>query len=182
MSATTSPPRSDRGPTIPLGRQRWVTIRPIESSDADGLFAFYAALSPRTRYARFLAICPGIDASVALRFAGVDHRTRDGFVAVLRVGSPSDGSIVGHVCMEPAGHGIEEVAFVVADELQGRGIGTALMQAAVESARRRGIRSLVGTTFATNIPMRRLAFGSGSDVTVRLGAAGVEEFTIDLAA
>lgn len=182
MSTTATPPRSSRGPTIPVGRQRWVTIRPIESSDADGLFAFYVALSPRARYARFLGMSRGIDTGLARRFAGVDHGTRDGFVAVLHAASPDDGAIVGHACMEPDRDGIEEVAFAVADDFQGSGIGTALMAEAVQSARRRGIRCLIGTTFATNVPMLHVAFGASPDVTVHQGAAGSEEFAIDIAA
>jgi GNAT superfamily N-acetyltransferase len=182
MSATATPPRVTRRSTIPVARDAKVTIRPIESSDADGILAFYAALSPRARYARFLGICPAIDPTTARRFAAVDHEQRDGVVAVLSHAGRDDGAIVGHVCMEADGSGAEEVAFAVADELQGRGIGTALMDAAVLSARRRGIRRLVGTTFGTNIPMRRVAFGAGPHVTVHQQADGIEEFVIDIAA
>jgi acetyltransferase len=181
MSTTATAPRASR-PTIPVARHARVTIRPIESSDADGLLAFYSALSPRTRYARFLGTCPGIDAATARRFADVDHEQHDGMVAVLNTTGRDEGAIVGHVCMVADGAGVEEVAIAVADELQGRGIGTALMEAAVLSARRRGVRQLVGTTFATNIPMRHLAFSASPHVSVRQQSAGIEEFEIAVAA
>lgn len=180
MSMTATAPRVSR-PTIPVARHARVTIRPIESSDADGLLAFYATLTPRSRYARFLGIFPGIDAAIARRFAAVDHEQDDGVVAVLSTTGRDDGAIVGHLCMVADGPGAEEVAIVVADELQGRGIGTALMEAAVQSARRRGVRRLVGTTFATNIPMRRLAFSASPHVSVHQQGAGIEEFDIAVA-
>ena len=182
MTAIAPPSRSTGAPRIPISLHRWVTIRPIESSDADGLFAFYGGLSARARYARFLGICPGIDAATAQNFATVDHTTREGLVAVMHCAGPDDGAIVGHACLEADGRGVEEVAFAVADDLQGRSIGSALMHEAIRSARQRGIHQLTGTTFAQNTAMRRLVYSAGPPFTVSAQPPGLEEFRLDIAA
>jgi GNAT superfamily N-acetyltransferase len=179
MNAVATPPRPTRD-RIPVGRNRWVTIRPIEPRDAEGLSAFYAALSAETRYSRFLGTCRGIDECAARRFAAADHQTRDGVVAVLREAGSNDGGIVGHACLEPDGPYAEEIAFAVADQLLGQGIGTALMAGAIRSAKHRGIRRLTGTTLATNAPMNRLALHAGLPVDTHAQGDGVIQFELDL--
>jgi RimJ/RimL family protein N-acetyltransferase len=167
---------------ILLGSQRWVTIRPIESSDRDGLFDFYQALSPGTRFSRFMGMGTGLPAKAAEQFARVDHRSADGLIAVLHEAGPADGSIVGHVCMEADGTGAEEVAIAVADAFRGHGIGTALMDGAVASAQHRGIPRLTATMFATNAAMRRLMLHTGARPIADRIDAGIESIELETAA
>lgn len=181
MSAIATQPRPTRRPSIRIDRERWVSIRPIEASDADGLSAFYAALSPEARHARFLASRSGIGADAAARLAGVERPRGDGFVAELHEAGPQDGLIVGHACMEPAATGTEEIAFAVADGYRGRRIGSALMAEAVASARRRGVRHLTVAMYATNQPMRRLISEAGLPVERGAVDCGVEEVSLKVA-
>ena len=177
MAAT---PRSLGSHRILIDRGRWVTIRPIESSDEDGLLDFYRELSAQARYTRFLGIGPGVDRQAARRFAEVDHDHADGFVAVLHEAGPRDGAIVGHLCMEPDRGGSEEVAVAVADGLRGRGIGSALIAAAVRSALRRGVPRLSAMLFATNEPMRRLLLHEPCPKTDRIDS-GIETIELEMA-
>jgi acetyltransferase len=165
-----------------LADGRRVTIRPIDPADADGLCAFYRALSPRSRYARFLGIGAGIGDGAVRHFTDVDHGASDGLVAVLHEPGPADGTIVGHLCLEPDGAGRNELAIVVADEFRQLGIGKALVQRGVESARRRGIHRLAATMFATNVPMRHLMLDTGWATAVDDLDAGVESIELELAA
>lgn len=129
-----------------------VSIRSIDRADAASLSELYHSLSPEARHARFLGACGDValDGNVE-RLAGAP-----GFVAVLNAPGPSDGTLVGHVVMLPGSSGSVEVALVVVDGQRGRGIGTALMRAAVGWARRLGFERLTATTYADNLPMRRL--------------------------
>ena len=77
------------------------------------------------------------------------------------------GRIVGHVCIEPDEPASAEVAVAVADELQGRGIGRALVEAAVEWARRDGFATLTATMLADNPAIQRLLTGLGLPTTTR---------------
>ena len=182
MTLATLPSRSSSGNRVPLDGERWATIRPIESSDADGLFDFYARLSPAARVSRFLGASRGIDTRAAATRAATDHVQSDGFVAVLGERGPADGAVIAHACLVPDGAGGNEVAVAVADGYRGRGIGTALMDAAVRSARRRGVRRLAATLLATNQPMRRLMLAAGPRVAADEVDAGIEEIALDLAA
>lgn len=174
--------RTEQARWVRLGRDRWVTIRSIESGDTDGLFDFYARLSPGARITRFLGASSGISAGGARRFASAGHRHTEGFVAILHEPGPEDGAIVGHLCMEPTGPQAEEVAVAVGDGFRGRGIGTALVAAAVASARRRGVSRLTAAMFPSNQSMRRLLLDAGLAIASDRIESGVEEMQLDVAA
>jgi GNAT superfamily N-acetyltransferase len=165
---------------VPLSRDRWVTIRPIESSDADGLADFYARLSPEARVARFLAGSNGIRTEAAQRFARVDHAGAEGIVGILHEPGPGDGAIVGHLCLEPDGSGGAEVAIAVADGFRGRGIGSALMASGVAWARHHKVAHLTAFLFPTNRPMRKLMLDAGPHIGIDRIDAGIEEIELDL--
>jgi RimJ/RimL family protein N-acetyltransferase len=181
MNVMAMSPRSIGAQRIPVGRERWVTIRPIESSDRDDLFGFYRGLSPAASFARFMGMGTELAAEAADRFACANHTSADGLVAVLHEAGPDDGRIVGHLCMEPDGTGAEEIAVAVAEGFRGRGIGTALMHEAVQSAHRRRVPRLTATMFATNQAMRRLMLDAGPPAIVDELDAGVEAIELDAA-
>lgn len=134
-----------------------IAIRRIDARDAQGLRAFYAALSPDSRATRFMAVTRGISPQQAVAFANPDARGADGFVAVER----AIGSIVGHLCLVPAGEGTEEIGVAVADQLRGMGIGRELMKAAAASARRRGTATFTATMLRGNRGIYRLLQRAG---------------------
>lgn len=159
-----------------IDRDRWVSIRPIERADAAGLSDFYARLSPESMRRRFLSCAQRSCDDLARRFAA-----GDGFVAVLAERGPNDGAIVAHASLHPDEDGGAEIAFAVADELQGRGIGRALVAAVVGHARRAGIHRLTATMLAENASMRRLLRDAGCRVTADAIDAGVEEIDLEVA-
>ena len=112
-----------------------VHLRPIRPDDADALVAFHAGLSQRTRYLRYFSAYPRIPERDLNRFTHVDHHDRVAFVAVLA------GQIiaVGRYERQP-GTDEAEVAFVVADAHQGRGIGSVLLEHLAAAARERGLQ------------------------------------------
>ena len=91
-------------------------------------------------------------------------------------------AVVAHASVHRDGEGSAEVAFAVADELQGHGIGTALMSAVVQHAGRVGLRRLNAMLFAENVPMRRLLRNAGCDIRSDSVDCGVEEIALDVAA
>lgn len=179
MNVLTNESQATGAERIPVGRGSWVTIRPIESSDWDDLLDLYRGLTPQARYTRFLSMGGAISPEAAHRFAEADHATADGLVAVLREAGPADGALVGHICIVPDMDGGEEVAVAVADGLRGRGIGTALMAAAIRWAQRRGISRLSATMFPTNTAMRRLMLDAGVCVTADRICEGIESIELN---
>jgi acetate---CoA ligase (ADP-forming) len=129
-----------------------VHIRPITPEDAPDLVSFHAGLSRETIYLRFFGVHPKLSADEVERFTRVDHDTRMALVATLR------GQIIGVARYDRREEGAEEaeVAFVVADEHQGRGIGTLLLEHLAAFARTRGIKRFFADTLPQNQPMQEV--------------------------
>jgi acetyltransferase len=69
---------------------------------------------------------------------------------------------------------------VVADAWQGRGLGRRLMHGLIASARRRGVRQLVGTTLSDNAAMLALARALGFRAAMARGMASLTEVSMQL--
>ena len=174
MVAISPHERSHPGSSVRVGDQ-WASIRPIERTDAPGLSDFYDRLSPESRRRRFLGCMRRSGAELATAFTMHDG---EGFVAILAERGPNDGAVVGHATLQPDGTGGAEVAFAVADDLQGRGIGHRLMDAVVASARSTGLRRLNATLFADNAAMRLLLRDTEGSVVSDSIESGVEEVVL----
>jgi GNAT superfamily N-acetyltransferase len=154
-------------------------MRHVRPSDAVALSVFYAGLSDESRHTRFFGACHGITDIQAQRFARVRGRGGDGFVVTDR-----DGLVVAHLCLEPAGllngRVIEEIGVAVADDRQGNGLGRALLAAAIESARRRGVTILEAEMLTGNPAIHALLQHAGLPWTARSLEPGTEVIRIEL--
>ncbi len=133
-----------------------VHLRPIRPSDAAALVAFHSGLSQRTRYLRYFSAYPRIPERDLFRFTNVDHHDRVALVAELA------GEIiaVGRYERSP-GTDEAEVAFVVADAHQGRGIGSVLLEHLAAAAREIGVHRFVAVVLAENSSMIRVFRDAG---------------------
>src|SRR4051795_13601698 len=106
-----------------------VSVRPLVRDDEAALTEFLAGLSVRSRAFRFFSA--GVRPEVAAR-RSVEIDYHDSYALV----ATSAGKIVGHAMYARSHPNAVEVAFTVADELHGRGLGTVLLlqMAAVASA------------------------------------------------
>ncbi len=153
MSAAPASPPHPQAPAIATQARRldatgWV-VREVEPSDKPALRTLYRELSDDSRHDRVLALVSPSERALD-DFCGPDHERWEGFVAVATGGSTS-ASIVGHVCIDAEqAAGSREVALVVADQWQGRGIGTALLDEAMRWARERSIARLSASILAAN--------------------------------
>ena len=133
-----------------------VHVRPIRPEDADRLVAFHSRLSERTVYLRYFAPHPTLSAADLDRFTRVDHRDRVALIALL--GADLIG--VGRYD-RVTGTADAEVAFVVDDAHQGRGIGSLLLEHLAAAARERGIQRFVAEVLAENSRMVRIFADAG---------------------
>ncbi len=160
---------------------RGISIRPITTADRDGLTTFYAGLSDDSRQTRFHGVSHGISARAATTFCGPDHEHREGFVAVASDRPADPPTIVGHLCLEPAGAGGVEMAVAVSDPRQGAGIGRALLDAAIAWARHHAVGSLQASMLTTNSAIVGLLRSPGLPLRFSKTAAGVVTATLELA-
>ena len=140
-----------------------VHLRPIEPSDADALVRFHGGLSERTRYLRYFSAYPRIPERDLYRFTHVDHHDRVALVAWLGGDIIAVGRYEGMPGTDEA-----EVAFVVADAHQGRGIGSVLLEHLAAAARECGIARFAAVVLAENDTMIRVFRDAGYQTTRRL--------------
>ena len=112
-----------------------VQLRQIRPTDAPAIVAMHSRFSERTRYLRYFSPYPRIPERDLERFVNVDHRDREAFVVL------SGDRIVAVGRYERLGPRAAdaEVAFVVEDAYQGRGIGSVLLEHLAAAARAGGI-------------------------------------------
>ena len=117
-----------------------VSLRLARPSDAPRVRAFLDRLSPETRRRRFGTPQPKVTGALVHHFTFPDPRRRMIVVAT----APLEGAerIVGIADSAFVRPELAEIAFVVADELQGHGLGHLLAEAAAALAARRGARRL----------------------------------------
>ncbi|KWV30196.1 bifunctional acetate--CoA ligase family protein/GNAT family N-acetyltransferase [Micromonospora rifamycinica] len=153
-----------------------VGLRPIRPQDAPEIVAMHGRFSERTRYLRYFSPYPRIPERDLHRFVTVDHRDREAFVVLAgdRIIAVGRYERLGPAAPEA------EVAFVVEDAHQGRGIGPVLLEHLADAARRAGIGHFVAEVLPTNGAMLRVFADFGYQVQ-RQFADGVVHLTFPIA-
>lgn len=139
-------------------------IRPIAVEDADRLVSFYEQVSDESKYYRFFAPYPRLSAKDVHRFTHHDQVDRVGlaatvggeFIATVRY-DRIDGR--GMAASAPADEA--EVAFLVQDAHQGRGVASTLLEHIAAVARERGIRRFVAEVLPANTKMIKVFTDAG---------------------
>jgi RimJ/RimL family protein N-acetyltransferase len=142
-----------------------VLIRQIRGTDAPLLADGFARLSARSRRMRFLSAKTTLSASELRYFTDVDHHDHEALGAL----SPADGRGVGiaRYIRDPSDPETAEIAVTIADDWQGRGLGTALLTRLSDRARQAGIGRFTATVSADNVAMTRVLWKMGAELTGR---------------
>lgn len=142
--------------SIRLADGREVELRPLEPDEREQLVRLFYRLSPQSVYQRFLSPLHEPSATGLDRLLNVDHQGREAVAAVV------DGEVVGVARYFRQGPtGSADMAVVVEDAWQRRGLSLALIGRLVELARSRGIERFTATMLSENrgaIAMVRKAF------------------------
>ncbi|MFD7405379.1 GNAT family N-acetyltransferase [Streptomyces sp. NPDC059866] len=139
-------------------------IRPITVDDAERLVSFYEQVSDESKYYRFFAPYPRLSAKDVHRFTHHDFVDRVGLAATIggefiatvrydRIGAD------GLPASAPADEA--EVAFLVQDAHQGRGVASALLEHIAAVARERGIRRFAAEVLPANSKMIKVFTDAG---------------------
>ncbi|MEU4764396.1 GNAT family N-acetyltransferase [Actinosynnema sp. NPDC023794] len=151
-----------------------VHLRPITPDDAEKLLAFHGRLSERTRYYRYFGPYPRMPKRDLERFSTVDHADRVAFTALL-----GDDIVAVGRYDRLGGTGSAEVAFVVEDAHQGRGLGSILLEHLAAAARERGLSRFTAEVLAENGQMVRIFRDAGYGVS-RAFEEGVVHLEFDI--
>ena len=123
--------------TVRLPGGETIGIRPIQPDDKALLVEGFRRLSQRSRERRFLTPATDLSTEDLIYLTEVDHRRHEALVAI----APDDGRFIGvaRYVQVPGEREVAEVAVVVADDWQRRGVATALLMALSKRARENGV-------------------------------------------
>jgi GNAT superfamily N-acetyltransferase len=148
---------ADRAATEHGNRERKVNdtqiyIRIATPSDGEKMRGMFSRASKETVYRRFHTPFSEVPGWMVDLMLGTDHHDKEALVAV------AEEKIVGHAMYARLGEGTEaEMAIVVEDGWQSRGVGKALLSQLAQRARLRGIETFAAEVLGQNRRMLGLA-------------------------
>src|SRR5437667_9109591 len=155
-----------------------VHVRPARFGDRQALLEFLRELSPDSRMLRFFTGSPNLEWA-ADRLSEVDYRGRVSLLAT----AGGAGHVVAHATYITTEPERAEVAFAIADSLQGKGLGTILLGQLADMAEEHGIRVFDAQVLPNNRRMIDVFRESGFPVSMRSEpGAVIVEFPTSLTA
>ncbi len=148
-------------------------VRPIRPADADRLRAFYSRLSDESIYFRFFGPRPRLSDREVAWFTNVDYLSRVALIATIGT------EMVAVIRYDRTGPGEGEVAFLVEDAHQGRGVASVLLEHLAATARERGVERFVADVLPANMKMMGVLRQAGYTAETHF-ADGVVRMTLDL--
>jgi acetate---CoA ligase (ADP-forming) len=192
LDVDTAKVSADPGPTSPsdsnfVESESWacdvllrdglpIHLRALRASDRDGIVALHERSSARTHYLRFFNAMPHLNEALLDKLTILDQHNRVAIVA-----ENGDGiCAVGRYDRTP-GSVVAEVAFVVDDPNQGRGISTVLLEHLAAIATSQGIERFEAMVLAENRAMLGVFRNSGfatatasADLSTRVVTLGLQ--------
>ena len=156
-----------------------ITIRPISAADYDLEQDFVSALSPASGYQRLMS-ARRLSPEEIKRFTDIDHTREMALIATMSVAGRERQIGVARYVKDESAPGEAEFAIVLADDWQGRGLGTQLLASLLAAARAHGVRRAVATTMSTNEAMLALARRMGFTLAPNPASPSITNLTLEL--
>jgi len=137
-----------------------IRIRAIRADDKERLLRHFESMSPRSIYQRFFGYKRALSAADLVRFTELDFVDHAALAAALGEGTQERFIGVGRYA-RIHGDRQAEVAFAVADEFQGRGVGTLLLEHLGRVARAAGVAEFSADVLGDNRQMLEVFERSG---------------------
>jgi len=169
------PPELKTTMTLDDGTQ--ITFRPIHPTDEPRMRDLFYALSQQTLYYRFMSNMKRVPRRQIQDFTYIDHRNEIAIVGTLPEAYGDDIIAIGGYYLDKKTNRAE-VAFVVQDSWQDRGIGAFLCKHLATIARRDGIKGFTAEVLRDNKPMQSVFYKSGLKVKTSI-TEGVVSFVMD---
>jgi GNAT superfamily N-acetyltransferase len=171
---------AERGERVVLRDGSEVVIDQVHRTDAGMLAEGFARLSEETRRLRFLTAKPRLSAEEVRYFTQVDHHDHEAIGAMVPTGERGVG--LARYIRDPDDPEVAEIAITVADDWQGRGLGTELLRRITARAREEGICRFAALVDADNDTMIQLLHEIDGEVRETGSGAGAVGYEITLPA
>ena len=168
MAATQSWP-IDAGDLITFDDGTTAVVRPIALADSGALLRFHGHLSTRSIQLRYFYPHKDLSPSEVAHFTQVDGEAR---VALVVERSRELIAVGRYDRLDD--HRVAEVAFVVADAYQHRGLATMLLQHLAKAARSAGITRFIAEVLAENRAMLSVFHDAGFPIESKTEWGSVE--------
>ncbi len=164
-----------RMPLYPEELERWLDLkdksrlfmRPLKLTDERRVRDLFYGLSSESVHYRFFRMIKAMPHRKLQELLKIDYETD--MAMVVLTDNSEDAKMIGiaHYLKEPRTN-FNEAAFLVHDDWQGKGIGTALMRTVAEIAREKGIAGFTASVLAGNHGMLRVFHKCGYRVESKL--------------
>lgn len=155
-----------------------IQIRALRPNDQVGMLAAIDRTSAQSLQRRFFVPKRGFSEKEVSFFMGIDFSNHVALVA--QIDEAGEAVIAGGGRYIVAQPGQAELAFVVVDAYQGKGIGPALMRHLLAIARETGLKELTAEVLAENAAMLKVFSGFGFHIRSG-GDPQVRHLTLQLA-
>lgn len=140
-----------------------VIVRPIRPDDEPKVREMFYKFSEQTVYLRYHGQLKSMPHNKLQVFCNVDYDTEMALIGVLGDENRAEVIGVGRYMTDP-GKSTAEMAFVVGDEWQRKGLGTYFFRRLLEIGRHEGIRRFTADVLAENSGMLKIFHRSGMNV------------------
>ena len=154
-----------------------IGFRPVHPTDEPRMKDLWYALSQQSRYFRFMSWREWMSRRQIQDFVYIDHRNEVGIVGTLPEARGEEIIAYGCYYLDP-GTNRAEVAFIVKDKWQNRGLGSFMFKHLMNIAKRSGIAGFTADVLFENRGMQEVFRRSGCRVTSKL-SDGVYSYVMD---
>ncbi len=156
-----------------------ILLRPIKPTDADIWVELYNSLSSNTKYLRFFSNMPTPDQRMIDKYTKIDYINKFAIIAIYNENGKDKMIGVVRYGLDPPGSDSAELAVVVADKWQGKGLGTQMLLYMLRVMQKRGVKKVKGDVFLRNDKMMQIMGESGFNL-IKEDAYGIRHFEFDL--
>jgi acyl-CoA hydrolase/GNAT superfamily N-acetyltransferase len=154
-----------------------INFRPISPTDEDATRDLFYSLSQETVYYRYASHLKSIPRKQLQNFVYIDHRNEVALVGTIPAATGEEIISIGRYYLDTKTNRAE-VAFVVRDDWQGRGIGSFVLKHLGTIARRNGVAGFTAAVTRDNKAMQAVVDKSGLKVSSKLDD-GVHHYEMD---
>ncbi|HEY9651014.1 MAG TPA: GNAT family N-acetyltransferase [Coleofasciculaceae cyanobacterium] len=144
-----------------------IFLRPVKISDEPLLKAFFYSLSDESLYRRFISSIRSVPHKRLQEFLIVDYSEKMMILAVKQQVKREEIIGIGQYAIDESTH-MAEVAFVVRDDYQNRGIGSELMAYLIYLAKKQGLLGFTAEVLVENKPMLHVFEKMGFEMERRM--------------
>ena len=128
-----------------------IQLRPIHPLDGKQAENFRGKLSAESVYDRFLGYIPKISKQLVDRLTNIDYSKEMAIVAEVHLEEQKEVIAVGRIASD--GTSEADFAIIIADNWQGRGLGTTLTSYLIDVAKEMNFEKIYATVFTRNKEM-----------------------------